>query len=121
MTDDVSFRTKGTVPGNEPGPDLSAWLHGQDAVLRTWAQLGNGMMKNAFELSQEITTFSLSRLQAGMGAWEGFASCRNPSDLFDRQRQFVEQMTRQYFDEASKVATRMLELARGAQEQTLKP
>jgi hypothetical protein len=56
-----------------------------------------------------------------MGAWQAFASCRSPSEFFDRQRQFTEQTTTEYFSEASKLAARMLELFRGAQEQMLKP
>ena len=120
MTDDVSFRTKGVVPGNEAVPAFGAWLHGQDSVLRTWAQFGNGMMKHPFELCQEIMAFSQSQLQLQIRAWQAFASCRNPSEFFDRQRQFIEQATTQYFDEANKLATRILELVRSAQEQTLK-
>jgi hypothetical protein len=121
MPDDVSFRNKGAAPRKSALPDFNAWSDGQDRVLRMWTQLSSGMMRNTFEFSQEIMTLSRNQWQAGLGAWEAFASCRNPSDLFDRQRQFAEQTARQYFDMGSKLATRILELVRGAQEQALKP
>jgi hypothetical protein len=121
MPDDVSFRNKGAAPRKPAVADFTAWLDGQNRVLRTWTQLSSGMMRSMFEISQEIMTLSRNQWQAGMGAWEAFASCRNPTDLFDRQRQFAEQTARQYFDVGSKLATRMLELARGVQEQALKP
>jgi hypothetical protein len=120
MADDVSFRTEGAAPAKAATPDFGAWLGGQDRALQTWVEFSNGLMKNALEISQEIMTFSQSRLQAEMGAWQALASCRNPTEFFEHQRQFAEQRTTQYFDEASKLATRIMELVRGAQEQALK-
>ena len=118
MPDDVSFRS--AAPGKAPVPDFSAWLGGQDRALQMWGQFSYGMMKSYFNMAQEIMTFSQGRWQAAMGAWQQLAACRSPSELFDRQRQFAEETNKQYFEAANKLAMRMLELARGAQEQTPK-
>lgn len=119
--DDVSM-TSATKAKRQPAspamtPDIGAWLSNYNQALASWTQSGNGMMQKAAELSQEIVDFSQNRLRADIAAWEAVAACRNAVDLFECQRQFAQQATRDYFDEASKLVTRTLALMSEATRQ----
>ena len=46
------------------------------------------MGRAATELSQELMAFWQSRFQADMDGWKAFASCHNPGEFFECQRQF---------------------------------
>ena len=66
------------------------------------------MGRAATELSQELMAFWQSRFQADMEGWKAFASCHNPGEFFECQRQLAEKATAQYCDGASKVASRIV-------------
>jgi hypothetical protein len=112
MRDDDIATTKPehVTSGNGIVPDFGAWLTGHNPVLESWAELSAGMMKSATEISQEMMTFSQNQLRADMDAWKAVASCRDPGELFACQREFAEKATAQYFDEASKLTSRILTL-----------
>jgi hypothetical protein len=79
------------------GPRLNG-----NRAFESWTQSDANMMgRAATKLSQELVAFWQSRFQADR--WKAFASCHNPGEFFECQRQFAEKATAQYCDEASKL------------------
>jgi hypothetical protein len=66
-------------------------------ALDSWAEAGAALMKGAAELSQKIMTFSQSRFQAGIDAWQTAATCHSPADLFRERARG--KATARYFDD----------------------
>jgi hypothetical protein len=84
------------------------WTNGH--ALEKWAQASASTISGAVEISQEVMRFSQNQLQAGMDAWKTAASCRNPTDVLELQKQLVEKSTAEYLDEARKLTSRMIGL-----------
>jgi hypothetical protein len=72
------------------------------------------MTGRAAELYEELMAFWQSRFQADIDAWKAFASCRNPGEFFEYQRQFAQKAATQYCDEASKLTSRVIDVMGGA-------
>jgi hypothetical protein len=111
MDDNVTaVPSKREAAGSGSTPDLEAWPDTYSQSLEGWAHASASLMKGAAELYQDIMTFSQSRFQAGIEAWQTAAACRTPADLFENQREFAEKAATQYFGQAQKIASRALEL-----------
>jgi hypothetical protein len=118
-------KSKQATGGNGMVPDFRAWVGGYGGSLENWAQSNTDMIKGATEVGQEFMKFSQGRLQAHSDAWKALAACRSPLEIFECQRQFTEKAASQYFDEASKLASRTISVmssvaAPGPQKQTPK-
>ena len=116
MKDDVtpSDKPKRTTNGQGPIPGFGFWLNGNRA-FESWTQSCTNMMERAAtELPQELMTFWQSRFQADMDEWRELASCRNPGEFFEYQRQFAETATAQYCDEAKKLTSRIVGIINSA-------
>jgi hypothetical protein len=110
MKDDIapSDKPKRTTNSEGPIPGFGLWLIGNRA-FESWTQSdANILGRAATELSQELMAFWQSRFQADMDGWKAFASCHNPGEFFECQRQFAEKATAQYCDEASKLTSRIV-------------
>jgi hypothetical protein len=116
MTDQPtrSEKAKRTTTGNGGAPDLGFWFKANGQALEGWTQSSANMMKAAMELGQEIMWFSQRRFQADMDAWTAFASCRNPVDFCECQRQFVEKAGAQYLEEVNKLSSKMTSIVSDA-------
>lgn len=101
---DKSKRTKAA----SPFPNLSLWTDGGIQVLGSWTQNSAATVKDSFELAHEMLTFSQARLQANIDAWRALATCRNPVDFLECQKEFAEKATAQYLDETNKLTTRVI-------------
>jgi hypothetical protein len=104
-------------------PGFALWIDSYNAALASWAESGKSMLKKAAELSDDIISFSRTRLQSDLDSWQAVTSCRNAKELLDWQQQFTQTATSQYLDQTRKVASRMVTLIADAataplQEQT---
>jgi Phasin protein len=115
MKDDVTPTDKPARATNGEGsiPGFGPWLNSNRA-FESWTQSCASMMGSAAELYEELMTFWQGRFQADMDAWKAFASCRNPADFFECQRQFAEKTTAQYRDEANKLTSRIIGIVSSA-------
>ena len=116
MADDPTApeKSKRAKAGNGVVPDFSSWMGGGIRALESWTQSNSSMMKNSFELMQEMLTFSQTRLRADIDAWKALTACRNPGALFECQKEFTEKATAQYLDEANKLTSRVISIMSGA-------
>jgi hypothetical protein len=96
--------------GNGGIPDVSSWMDSGIHAWESWAQSNSSLMKGSLELAQEMLTFSQARLQADIDAWTALTACRNPGDLFERQKDFAEKAAAQYLEEANKLTSRMISI-----------
>lgn len=94
----------GTLPG------LDFWINSYNEAFVSWVQSSDRMLKKAAELSDEIISFSRTRLQTDFDTWQAMASCRNANDLFECQRQFAQKAGSECLDQAGKLASRMTTL-----------
>jgi hypothetical protein len=62
------------------------------------------LLKGAIAVSDEIAAFASARLRKNMETLEWVAKCRTMTDAIDLQREVAETATRQYCDEARKLA-----------------
>lgn len=108
-TTSPSEKTKRFAAIGEMAPvDINAWMAGYRQAFDNWMQSGDGLMKRAASLSEELMSFSRNRLQADIEAWQAIASCRSPTDFFECQRQYAEKASSDYLEEASKLTTGMV-------------
>lgn len=91
-------------------PDLAFWINSYHAAMVNWVQSSDRVLKNAAELSDDIISFSRTRLQTDFDAWQAVASCRSATDLFECHRQFAQKAGNQCLDQAGKLASRMTSL-----------
>jgi hypothetical protein len=112
MKDDatVAEKREQAASGNGALPDASAWFGGYNQAMESWAQASASLMKGAAGLSQEIMTFSQSRFQAGIEAWQTALACRTPADLFENQRELAERGAARYVDDTQKFLSRAFAL-----------
>jgi hypothetical protein len=111
MKDDVTPTDKPTRKTNGEGSVLgfAPWLNGNHA-FESWAQSGTNMVAHAADLSEELMGFWQSRFEADLNEWRALASCRNPGEFFECQKQFAEKAMAQYRDEANKLTSRIVGL-----------
>lgn len=107
MKDDAmaAEKSKQAATGNGAA---APWFGGYNQAMENWAQASASLMRGAAELSQEMMTFSQSRFQAGIDAWQTAVACRTPADLFENQRALAEQATARCFEDAQKLVSRAL-------------
>jgi hypothetical protein len=108
MMTDTTDDTRNATNGSPTMPDFRTWLDGQSHAIESWAHFNSGMIKGANELSHEIMTFIQGRFQADVDAWKALTSCRNPSEMFECQRDFAERATTQYLEEAKKLTEHII-------------
>ena len=92
-------------------PDPAVWAAGyarcfemNRQAVEHWAKLGETMARGMFEISQEMSRFCLARFQADLSACEAVSHAHGPGEISDVQRRFLEDMTAQYVEHASKLA-----------------
>jgi hypothetical protein len=109
MPDDTTTLDK-SKPTKAASPflDFSSWTDGGMQALGSWTQSSAATMKDSFELAHEMLTFSQARLQANIDAWQALATCRNPADFLECQKEFADKTTAQYLDETNKLTTRVI-------------
>src|SRR6185437_1387221 len=100
--------------GSAVMPDFRTWMDGQSRVIESWAHFNSGMMRSSNDFSQDIVTFLQRRFQAETDAWKVLTSCRNPSEMFECQRDFVATSTNQYLEDAKNLTTKIIEIVSGA-------
>jgi Phasin protein len=109
---------------NSPTADANFVVPGGSQFLENLIKSNSTVMKNSFEITQEMLTFSQERLLANLEAWNAFSACRNPGDLPAYQVEFATKATAQYADITSKLANRLISgvsrIAVPIGEQTLK-
>jgi hypothetical protein len=112
MKDDVTLSDKPmrATNGGGPTPGFGPWMLNYNQVVENWTQSSIRMT----ELSQELIAFWQTRFQADMDGWKALASCHNPGELIECQRQFAEKATAQYCDEASKLTSRLVAVLNSA-------
>ena len=110
MKDDVTVadKPKHTANGEGPMPGFGLAMLNCNRGFESWAQSAARMTGRAAELYEEITTFWQRRFEADLDAWEAFASCRNPRDFFECQRQFAQKATNEYCDRASRLTSQII-------------
>jgi hypothetical protein len=104
QSEQIKPSNNGTLPG------LAFWINSYNDALVNWLQSGDRMLKKAAELSDDIISFSRTRLQTDLDTWQAVVSCRNTNDLFECQRQFAQKTSSQCLDQAGKLASRMTTL-----------
>ena len=62
-------------------------------------------------LTEEMGQFVQSRFQEDMGIWGKLTSCKDVSQAFECQRQFIEKATADYIDEANKLSQLTMTIA----------
>lgn len=72
---------------------LERWVHGVSAV------------------TEEMTQFVQGRVQEDMGVWMRLAACRDPNEVLECQRHFMEKATHDYFQEAGKLSRLAMSIA----------
>lgn len=108
MPDETTLDKSKRTKAESPIPDFSSWTGSGVRALESWTQSSSATMKDSFEFAHEMLTFSQARLQANIDAWQALATCRNPADFLECQKEFAEKATAQYLDETSKLTTRMI-------------
>jgi len=116
-----------------PGPDiiaafepLTAW---NGAVLRNVTEAAQVYAKGGFEFQQEVLRFLGSRLQWDSKVGQALAACKTVGEVAEMQKDWLEETTKEYVDEAgqlfrlgSKLATQwMAPLAAGIQPGSKEP
>ena len=81
------------------------------------ARAARAYFNGATKINQEMINFVNARVKKDMETARTIVTCRNSSDLFNAQAQFLEEALRDYADEAS----RMFHLAAEITSQTLAP
>ncbi len=61
-------------------------------------------------LTEEMGQFMQARLREDIGAWSKLTACRDPSQLLETQRQYVEKSAADYLDEAGKLTRLALDM-----------
>lgn len=62
-------------------------------------------------LTEEMGQFAQSRFQEDMSIWGKLTSCKDVSQAFECQRQFIQKATTDYIDEASKLSQLTMNIA----------
>lgn len=89
---------------------LDFWLNSYNEALLNWVQSSDRVLKKVAELSDDIISFSRTRLQADLDIWQAAVSCRSATDLLECQRQFAQKASSQCLDQAGKLASHMTTL-----------
>lgn len=109
MPDDTTTLDKSKrAKAASPFLDFSSWTGSGVQALESWTQSGSATIKDSFEFAHEMLTFSQACLQANIDAWQALATCRNPADFLECQKEFAEKATAQYLDETNKLTTRVI-------------
>jgi hypothetical protein len=69
------------------------------------------LLKGAIAVSGEIAAFATARLRKNIEALELVAKCRTVTDAVEMQREAAETATRQYYEEARKLAALASQIA----------
>jgi hypothetical protein len=86
------------------GVPFGAFLEGGQQAYARWLQ-------TMCEFSQEIARFAQDRLQEDMTAWTTLATCHNPEQAMEWQRQFSTKAAAQYGEEIGKLSRMMTSMA----------
>jgi hypothetical protein len=97
-----------TTTRDDPIPGVGPWLSNYTHAMEGWMQAGATMTGRATKFYEEVMTFWQSRLREDMDTWKALSCCRNPSEIFECQRQFTHKTAVQYCDEASKLASQII-------------
>lgn len=106
----VAHGTRG-LAGGHWAPPFGMFAEAGQRALETWMKTNGTMVKDTFELAEEMLSVAQGWLEADVEAWRKLATCRNPADLFDWQQHVAQRATRQYLDAASKLAGLMTSYA----------
>lgn len=87
-----------------PGWDPASMADANQQALKSWARA-------MAALTEEMGQFMQSRFQEDMSIWSKLASCKDVSQAFECQRQFVQKATTDYIDEANKLTQLTMNIA----------
>ncbi len=110
MKDDVTSPDKSKRANEGNGADFSAWMGSSIHAWESWAHSRSSMMKDSYELAQEMLKFWQTRFQADIDALKALIACGSPRALFECHKAFAEKATAQYVEEASKLSNRMISI-----------
>jgi hypothetical protein len=82
----------------------AAKTNGAEAPMLMTASLWNEWMRQAFALSQEVSSFVMARASEDIGALTRLASCRDPAQFLECQQQFAQKAAGDYLAEGQKIA-----------------
>jgi len=74
-----------------------------DSMMKANAQAGQVWMENCSKIGRELMDFANDRWSQDVEAFRKLSECRDPFQAFQVQAECVQQMMRQYMDEAAKL------------------
>lgn len=86
------------------GWDPSSLFDANQQALKAWARAIS-------TLTEEMGQFMQARLQEDLGIWGKLTTCKDVTQVFECQRQFVEKATADYVDEANKLSRLTMSMA----------
>lgn len=110
----ISGKTDHKAGGNGALPVLDFWMNGSRDIAQRWSQSNSQFAKGVADLSQEFLASAQERFQVAADSWKSLFECRNPADLIECQRHFLEKATHQYFEESNKFAKRAVDIVNAA-------
>ena len=103
----MADRNKSSAPsGTFPaaGWNPSFLIDANQQALKCWARAIS-------TLTEELGQFAQARLQEDLGIWSKLTTCKDVSQVFECQRQFVQKATSDYIDEANKLSRLTMNIA----------
>ena len=86
------------------GWDPTSLVSANQKALECWSRAVSA-------LTEEVGQFMQARLQEDMGIWGKLTSCKDASQVFECQRQFVQKAATDYLDQANKLSRITMDLA----------
>jgi hypothetical protein len=103
---------------SDPGPeqawpfDYSHMLPNGDAGVKAVMEANRAFLDGMAAMSEEIGRFVGNRLQEDMNASRSLMACKTPEQAMNVQLTFAQTATRQYFEEAGRLMSLAMDIAR---------
>jgi hypothetical protein len=107
-------KTTKTIPGpKQASPlDYSRMFSGGDAGLSAVMEANRSFLNGMSTMSEEIGRFVSTRLQEDVNATRSLMRCTTPEQAMDVQFAFAQTATRQYFEQAGRLMSLAIDIAR---------
>lgn len=89
-------------------PGFTFWMNDNGPMLENWTKSSSTLMKKNLKITEDVLSFSQTRLQANIEALKKLSSCLGLGDVLECQKQFAEKTTSHYAEEMSKLTAQFM-------------
>jgi hypothetical protein len=89
-------------------PGFTFWMNDNGHMLENWTKSSSTLMKKNLKITEDVLSFSQTRLQANIETLKKLSSCLGLRDVLECQKQFAEKTTSHYAEEMSKLTAQLM-------------